>query len=304
MAYYWVQQWFALPLIQENPMGNEQAHGGDPLSESLKRTQRQSRDQKLDGSTQKDGPINPIVESVPSHSAQSLPNQINSGPPVQSRQLQYTYGILPSQDAPNAYSVTGNVSNSLPDYHRENLSVQLNSQEAQQRSRCGSTATLTPAAVYQLQTNAQFAGQTTTLLDGNQSSNQNLLHPQFRQGFSGAHNQHLGHLQSMPSTHMMALNINHNLYPTYPQSQQYAYWPNLYNNPAMLTTGTYHNPGLYERRSSAPLVQGHYYHPGAVNSIVHNPNANRRTVAEAVGGNYGMLSASATKPSLHSKLAT
>lgn len=100
----------------------------------------------------------------------------------------------------------------------------------------------------------------------------------------------------------MTPNINHNLYPTYAPSQQYTYWPNYYSNPVMLAPGTYQNPGLFERRSSAPLIQGHYY-AGAMNSIDHSPSANRSTTVRVVGSDYGVVSASATKSGLHGKLA-
>ena len=283
-------------------MGNEQTHGDNLLSDGSNPSQRQGQDQRLESSAQKYGPINPIVESIPSHSTLPFPYQNNSGPSAQARHLQHPYGILPLQETPSTFPVTGNIPSALLDSTRESVGVQSHSQHAQQQSRRESSAALTPAAFYQFPRGAQFAGQAVSPMDGNQSSNRNLLHTQLRQGFSGAYNQHHGHYENMPGTHIMAPNINHNLYPTYPHSEQYAYWPNFYSNLAVLAPGTYQNPSLFERRSSAPLIQGRYY-SGAMNSMVHNPNANRSTTIKVVGSDYGILTASASKPSLHSKLA-
>lgn len=302
MAYYWVQQWFALPLIPENPMGNEETDGNNLLSEDLNSPQRRNQDRRLENSTQNHGPINPIVESVPSNSALSLPYRNTSVPLAQARQFQYPYGVLPSQDAPSTYSVAGNIPNTLPDYARDIVSAQAQSQQTQQQGRSELTAALTPTTVYQLQRKAQFVGQAVAPLNGSQSSDHNLPYTQLRQGFRSAQNQHFGHYESLPNNHIMTPNINHNFYPTYAHSQQYTYWPNFYSNPAILAPGTYQNPGPFERRSSAPLVQRHYY-AGGMNSIDHSPNANRSTMVRAVAGDYGVVSASATKSGIHGKLA-
>lgn len=167
MAYYWVQQWFALPLIPENSMGNEQTDGDNLLSQDLNSSQRRNQDRRLENSARNHGPINPIVESVPSNSALSLPYRNASVPSAQARQFQYPYGVLSSPDAPSTYSVTSNIPNTLPDYARDIVSAQAQSQQAQQQSRSELTAALTPTTVYQLQRKAQFVGQAVTPLNGN-----------------------------------------------------------------------------------------------------------------------------------------
>ena len=266
-------------------MGDEPSGGGNPLSEPSKFSQRHGQSEKFEKPAAVQSPINPIVESVPHQTAQSFHFHHNLHPSVQSQQSHHPYASFFPQGAPNNVFGTGNLMSALPDYSRGSMGTQFQSHQAQQQNQRGSTAALTPAVVYQLQQNLQFAGQTTALLEGNQPTNHNVMHAQLRRGFSGAQNQHAGNYEGLLGSHAMAQNVNHHLHPAYQQSQQYTYWPTFYSNPAMLSPSVLQKPGPYERRSSAPLASEHYP-SGAIQPAFYNTSG-RTTINKAFGSDYG-----------------
>ena len=284
MAYYWVQQWFALPLIPEHPMGSESSTGGNSQFEPSSLAKGHKQNERVEETTPVQGPINTIVESVPTQSSQPFRPDEKSGVVAHIRQSQTPRGFLPQHDTPVNAFTTASLTSALPEQSRANVSVQRRSHYSQQQAHRAAAATLTPTMVYQIQQNSQFAGQTAAALQRSQPTDYNAMQPQLGQGIFGPQNQVTGGFEGMLGSHATHPSMNPHLYPAYNQSQHYTYFPAFYGNPLTLSSSTLPNPGPYQRRSSAPM-NNEFYYPGSTTTNFYHPSSTM-AMGKASGNDY------------------
>ena len=291
MAYYWVQQWFALPLIPENPMGDEPSGGISPLTQSSKIQYRQTENQTTDRSRPEEGHQGPWIEPNPLPSAGPFHSQVTSLQSAQSpsHHFQHQFSPLSSQNAPGRVYGTGNTTGVIPEYAASSMNGRSELQQPQQLDHRRSSGSLTPAIVYQLQQNVQFAGQAgSTSIGGSQPYHHNTMPVQYGQGLSNSHGSRLGSFEGFPSSQIVSSNLSQHHYPGLQHAQQHVYYPAYYNTHGLFPGGLSQQSGLYGRRSSAPLMHGQYTQ-APMSAQAYSPFS-RTAASNAYNSSYGMPS--------------
>ncbi|KAI9880647.1 MAG: hypothetical protein M1830_001651 [Pleopsidium flavum] len=262
MAVIWVQQWFALPVIAEEPqmgdrLGQEGRQPKDPSNVSL----HQARDVDDGGdylaSGQPQSNKAPYEVHLQAPTPQQRPEGLRS--PNAQGQASASYGMAQSQ-RPAPFNM-GGMAGALPEYQPQAHSY--GQPPNQQRFPSGPS---TSALVYQLQQISQFAGQT--------AMNNPAYNPQYAQQYPGMYQQGqqitpgasgYGQMHSTQQSHSGGPSPIQPQYPGtsyFPQQhqQQFLYYPSAYTQqipPAQTIqgrAGPY--PTAYDRRSSLSYGQG------------------------------------------------
>lgn len=241
MAYVWVQQWFALPVVVEDPMGDASNESGPPPSE----------------------PVGTVVHhggTAPAHPNASSPAYADSHPPVSANSFQshypshslevqrpsqqqqqhpvYAYNMPTGQAPASSAFNMGTMNAALPDY--------TSTMPAPHPSQRGISGASTSAVVYQLQQISQY--------------------PQAAMGYASQPNYGTGYAASQfsPSYPTFASGQQRAMAPAqiphsfvhYPQAQQYMYYPGPYaGQPSMNQPPVAYGAGADARRGSVPTAQ-------------------------------------------------
>ena len=253
MAFVWVQQWIALPVVVEEQMGDmPQPSGAQPLditATGLAQDEHQ-------------GHLNPALNSKSPSSNTPFYSQLSAIPQAQLRPdlrspAHPQSPHYPGQDHGHSSMNMGAMAGALPDYTSINAAQGNPSmQQHDQRQLSGAS---TSALVYQLQQNLQVAGP-------GSAPPPNLYSPgynpgQFQQNFvpsqgSQHHNfaQFGAGQQRVPSQGPMPTP-----YQTFPQQSQFLYYPGPYGPQAQYPQGypaqTNQAHTLYGRRQSGEMSQ-------------------------------------------------
>ncbi|CAI6341846.1 unnamed protein product [Periconia digitata] len=255
MAYVWVQQWVALPLILENQMGD---------------IPQGSSSQALDPTTATAAPDTHHGSSTPSSSnAKSLPNnppfysQLSSIPQAQPRSDMRASPYPPSQHYPDQTPSTmmnmGAMAGALPDYATHDSGAHALPPQGQRHLSGASTA----AMVYQLQQNMQLPGPASGSIPTQHPYGPGFAPGQFHPNFSPSPGPQHGNYAAFPAgqPRMQATASMPGPYQHFPhQPSQYMYYPSPYGPqmqyaPAMPGHNTQGQP-MYGRRPSVPGAHG------------------------------------------------
>jgi hypothetical protein len=239
MAFFWVQQWVALPIIVEEPMGDapQDTGGGQPRRPSHESGYGESQNLGHKPS------VSPGQASVTSRTSNSgapfysqystlpgQPQRTDSGPSHQPHHL-YTGGSGQNQPG-HAYNM-GAMAGALPDYgpHAPGNMQNQASQSGGQRISGAST----PAVVYQLQQNLQYPHQGSVQYM-NPPQYGGFAPPQF-QGFAHSQSPQSGPYQQYGHSQQRMGPIPHQ-FAQFPQaSPQYYYFPGAMGAPAQQMGG-------------------------------------------------------------------
>lgn len=257
MAYFWVQQWVALPIILENQMGD---------------VPQGSNSQALDPTPTNVAPDGHHASSTPSSSnVNSLPNnppfysQLSSIPPAQSRPDLRSPAYPPNPHYPDHATSSmmnmGAMAGTLPDYGAQEAPSGSHSLPQQgQRHMSGAS---TSALVYQLQQNLQLPGPASGSIPAQQHYGTGFTPGQFQPNFTpspGA--QHANYAAfAAGQQRMQAAGSMQGPYQHFPhQPSPYMYYPSPYGPqahyvPALPGQTTQGQP-MYGRRPSVPGSHG------------------------------------------------
>ncbi|KAF2281014.1 uncharacterized protein EI97DRAFT_447115 [Westerdykella ornata] len=254
MAFVWVQQWIALPIVLEDQMGD--APSGLPASAPP------SQDESTAGGLVRDNPQSSAAykyKTAPTASPFQPGSQLGALPQPSNRShipspahLAGPHHHAQEHHGANPLSMAS-MADALPEYPsidpaRHQL-VQQQSAQVPQQPLSGAS---TPAVVYQLQQNLQIAGGPHAA--GPYPPQQPAYAPApYGQTFAPSHGTQ-PHYGSFPPNQRLppASNTPHGSYPTFQQSSPYIYYPSPYAAQPQLPQ-TFHaqpaqHPALYAGR--------------------------------------------------------
>ncbi|KAF2090660.1 hypothetical protein K490DRAFT_34247 [Saccharata proteae CBS 121410] len=245
MAYFWVQQWFALPIIAEEQMGDSPEGAGFPALDTTRPPALQDEaylqlKSKTGSAPSANAPFQSQYSSLHPSSQHSLEVQ---RPAPQSSAYNYPMSSAQAQ-GPSAFNM-GAMMGSLPDYAHNH------SQQVHQPQR-GLSGASTSALVYQLQQISQYPGQAAAGYGNQHSYGTTFPPPQYPQSYAPfASGQ-----QRAGGPAQMAQNYS----PYALQTPHYMYYPSPYGPQSSMThpsmaymASQMDNNG---RRPSVPSSQG------------------------------------------------
>jgi hypothetical protein len=253
MAFVWVQQWIALPVVVEEQMGDiPHASGAQPLDSTATGLAQDEHQTHLNPTSSSKSPSS----NTPFYSQLSAIPQAQLRPDLRSPAHPQS-PHYPTQDHGATSMNMGAMAGALPDYSSVNA-AQGNPSMLQHDQRQLSGAS-TSAVVYQLQQNLQAQGPASASLPNHYAPGfgagqfqQNFVppqgsqHPNYAQFPAG--NQRVTAPGPMPGP-----------YQSFPQHSQFLYYPGPYGPQAQYPQG-YHGQGnqgqlLYGRRQSMEMPQ-------------------------------------------------
>jgi hypothetical protein len=252
MAFVWVQQWIALPVVVEEQMGDiPPGPGPQPLditATGLARDEHQ-------------GTSNPNLSLKSSSSNTPFYSQLSAIPQAQLRpdlrSPTHPQGAhYPTQDHGPSPMNMGAMAGALPDYASANTAHGNPSMpQHDQRQLSGAS---TSALVYQLQQNMQVPGPASGSLPPHFGSGFNVS--QFQQNFVPAQaSQHHNYPQFPTGQQRVAAPGPMQGYQNFPQHSQYMYYPGPYGPPAQYAQNFSgqgsQNQTMYGRRQSTEILQ-------------------------------------------------
>jgi hypothetical protein len=267
MSFVWVQQWFALPVIYEGPMGDLPPGSRPQTLDSAATGFARDGNQSLPGSSLP--PYKSPDNSIPFYS------QLSALPSNQLRPDYRGPAHPPMQYPPQEHGASpmnmGSMANALPEFGRvDDASVNPLDSQSIPRSLTG---TSTSAVAYQLGQNLQISAHAA----GNMPN-----HPPYGAAYSAGPYQQQAFGQSSQHTayppynqSRMPASTMQTAFPNYPGSTQYMYYSTPYGlqgqyNSGYPVQGT-QNSALYERSGSmagasvgltSPLSMDYQHHDG------------------------------------------
>ncbi|KAF2441321.1 hypothetical protein P171DRAFT_457131 [Karstenula rhodostoma CBS 690.94] len=256
MAFVWVQQWFALPIVIEEPMGDLPL-GSSPQALDITATGIAHDD--LQSHTQHPSAVRSPSSNTPFYS------QLNSIPQSQLRHDLRSPAHPSNPHYPQDHGATSlNMSamaGSLPEY----ASVDGAQLQHAQRQLPGAS---TPALIYQLQQNFQVHSPASNALPIHSGYGPNFGAGQFQQTYMPAHaSSHSNYTFSPNQQRGTGPNPMQPPYPNYSQQSPYLYYPAPYGTQHFVPGFSGQNAqtqALYGRRPS--LASSHVPLPGIVRS--------------------------------------
>lgn len=288
MAFVWVQQWVALPVIVEEQMGDGQTGTGFPQS-----------GQSRTGVPQEDGysSIRPGLGSTQDHSASegapvpfhsqfsSIPQQFTDGLRMSSTRSPYNTTAT-TESSGSSFNMSA-LGGALSDYPTGSAAQTLPQSLSAQRGISGAS---TSALVYQLRQNLQYGNSPGGNFPSQQASNSAFGQTQYpslyipnqggqQSGFGGF---------AQPQQRSAGPSPHQQSFPSYPQhAQQYMYYPQPYGSHGHTPQAFAGQvpPGSFNRRSSLPSAPGQGYDP--MSQIGNLPGLGRAVGDTNSLGGYG-----------------
>ncbi|KAF2842955.1 hypothetical protein M501DRAFT_1012337 [Patellaria atrata CBS 101060] len=280
MAFVWVQQWVALPVIVEEQMGDAPKdvgfQPGEPLKPSLTQDENYSiiKPGTLNPLSPPSTEVRPPVNNTQFYPQYGYSTNLQVGPEAsrfQSQSSQMSYNPPSSQDQGSSSFNLGAISGALPDYSSTSQNQNLHSHPQQQFQRSVSGAS-TSALAYQLGQNLQYQNQTNPNYTNQPQFNPGYLQGQYAPNYVSAQgNPMVQHGQYAYNPNQTRSTVPSPLQQTLPgfqqQNQQYLLYPSPYGGQPQALHGI-GNPqimqqGPYGRRSS--------FH-GIISPQMHDPS--------------------------------
>lgn len=301
MAYVWVQQWVALPVIAEEQMGDTSGQSGFPPFEGARAGLAQDGSHSLSKLLPTDT-VNPtLVDPRPSGSNVAFHAQYSTIPQSQQR---FDNARLPIQQGsgPQNHSFTHEPTGSfnmsamaraLPDYSSPTSNQSLPHQQALR----GLSGASTPALVYQLQQISQFPGQAASYA-AQGGFNASYTQSQYSAPYVQGQGVQLTAYNSFNpnATRSAGPNPSQQSYPSFPlQASPYYYMPPPYatqGQPSQSFSANTQPAALFGRTPSFPTGQGallSHSVEGGLRSGVMAP-ASRTMHTAGIYGDYSALS--------------
>ncbi|KAH8731391.1 YT521-B-like domain-containing protein [Phaeosphaeriaceae sp. PMI808] len=286
MAFVWVQQWFALPIFYEEPMGDLPPGSRSQALENAATGFAPEGNQHPHASTSL--PYKTTDNTVPFYSQLSPipPSQLRSdyrSPPPPSSQY-------PSQDHVTPSLNMGSLAGALPEYSSID-EAPVNSQGSQSIPQ-SLLSTSTSATIYQLGQNLQIPAHASGNFPNPPSyGNGYSAGPYQQQTFSQG--QHTGYPPyAANQARMPGGNSVQTAYQNYPQPSQYMYYSTPYSPQGQYNSGyPAQNPAMYDRRSTvagltSPHIMDYQHLDGGFGNARLGPGGLQSDHA-AIGPTYG-----------------
>ncbi|KAF2877812.1 YT521-B-like domain-containing protein [Massariosphaeria phaeospora] len=280
MAFVWLQQWIALPVVVEEQMG-DMLHG--PVPHSLDITaagHTNDEHQKL---------ASPPASSLRSPGTNApFHSQLSSIPHGQSRPdhrltAQSTNPSFSTHEHGAALLTMGQMAGALPEY--ASVDSAQGSHQSHQHSQRPLSGASTSALVYQLQQGIQMPSHPSGSLPAHSPYNTGFAPGQYQQNFVPSQgSQHASYAPFPPSQQrIVGPNTMQGQYQNFAQPSQYLYYPSPYGPQAQFPQGFAapgaQNPAMFTRR----LSQGNPQGP----SLAQNPDLQQQDGNYSGGGRVG-----------------
>jgi hypothetical protein len=255
MAFVWVQQWVALPVIYEGPMGDAPPQSRPQALDSAATGFARDGNQSLSASGS--APYKAAENTTPFYS------QLSSIPQNQLRSDYRSSAQSSTQYAPQEHGAStfnmASMTGALPEYgSTDDGSGNPQTHQSIPRSLSGAS---TSAVVYQLGQNLQMPAHVPGNLPSQTSYGTAFTGGQYQQPFMAPHGAQHGAYPTFAAnqSRMPSGNSMQTPYQNYPQASPYMYYPAPYANPGQYSAGylaqSAQGQGNFERNSSMTSQQ-------------------------------------------------
>ena len=221
MAFVWVQQWIALPVVLEEQMGDlPPGSVPQPLDIATAGLAHDEYQSSAFRSPNSSTPFHSQLSAIPH--GQGRPDIRSPGHP--------TSPHYPSQDHGASSLNMGVMAGALPDY--ATLDAGQGGTQSHQQSQRPLSGASTSALVYQLQQTLQMPGHASGQLPTQSPYNSGFAPGQYQQNFVPTQGAHTNYAHFHPNQQRMASpNTMQQAYQNFHQPSPYVYYPSAYGGP-------------------------------------------------------------------------